>query len=383
MKPSVSPHPVPAGDLMPGGARSGPTSASEPKTILIVDDATENIALFTRYLEKEGYKVKAALDGHEALRLIIEEPPDLVLLDVIMPGIDGISLCRQLKSQVETAFIPVVLATTLDGKDDRVRGLEAGADEFLSKPVYREELMARVRSLLRWQEARDALEAARVQSLRDTFNRYVSPNLVDSILENPANAEETLKDRNTRVEASILFADLRGYTYMSDVLAPEHVVALLNDYFTLLTNVAHRFDGTIFNMAGDSLLVGYNIPLPQENPSLRAVESAISMQKEFAQRAITWREVYGANVGLGIGINSGELIVGNVGSPNYMNYTVIGDTVNVASRLQDLAQPGEILVTESLREALGPQTTKFGTQALDAVTLKGKSEPQHIYRIER
>lgn len=352
------------------------------KRILVVDDEPDNLLLFSRYLKSEGYHVLTATDGVDALEAMAAERPDLVLLDVLMPNLDGISVCRRLKADPATVVIPVVLVTTLDSKDDRVRGLDAGADEFLSKPVYKEELMARVRSLLRWREARDALEATRMAELTDTFNRYVSPKIVETILAHPETADSALKDRNTRVEAVVLFADLRGFTQMSEALPPENVVKLLNDFFTLLTEIAHSFDGTIFNMAGDSLLMGFNVPLPQHDAANRALRAAVTMQKEFEKHAVEWHKRFGVRVGLGIGINRGEVIVGNVGSPTYMNYTVIGDAVNVASRLKDRAASGETLVSQAMTHAVDIVPSEITFEGLQPVRLKGKSDLQSVYQLK-
>ncbi len=348
--------------------------------ILVVDDQAYEVLLISTYLREEGYQVLTANSGAKALDIIATQLPNIVLSDVMMPGMNGFELCHNIKARQQSVLTPVVLVTSLEGQKDRIEGLQAGADEFLSKPINREELMARVRSLLRYQHARYQLEQAHKEQLRNMFKRYISPKWVDEILENPEKAE-ILVDQQNRQEAVILFADLRGFTAMSENLEPKQVVALLNEFFTMLTDVGYRYDGTIFNMAGDCLLIGFGVPFFQEDSALRAIHAATDMQQEFCHLCRSWQEVYNVKVGLGIGMNKGEIIVGNVGSPSYMNYTVIGDTVNVASRLLGLAGWGEIIVSESVLKVINCDDIWKSVEALPPVTLKGKSQPQQVYKI--
>jgi class 3 adenylate cyclase len=348
--------------------------------ILVVDDQAYDLLLISTYLREEGFQVLTANSGTKALDIIATQSPHVVLSDVVMPGMNGFELCQSIKARQQSVLTPVVLVTSLEGQKDRIEGLQAGADEFLSKPINREELMARVRSLLRYQHARYQLEQEHKEQLRNMFKRYISPKWVDEILENPEKAE-ILVDQQNRQEAVILFADLRGFTAMSEKLQPKQVVALLNEFFTMLTEVGYRYDGTIFNMAGDCLLIGFGVPFFQENSAIRALHAAADMRNEFKQLCHSWQQVYNVNVGLGIGINKGEIIVGNVGSPTYMNYTVIGDTVNVASRLVGLAGWGEIIVSDSVLKAVHCEEIWEYVEALPPVTLKGKSQPQRVYKI--
>lgn len=349
--------------------------------ILIVDDQPYDLLLVSTYLREEGYQVLTATGGDEALTLVTTHLPNIILSDVMMPGMNGFQLCEEIKDHEQSILTPVVLITSLEGSQDRIKGIQAGADEFLSKPINREELIARVRSLLRYQVARAQLEEAQKKHLKDMFKRYVSPKLVDEILTHPDQAEIALSDQQNRQEAVILFADLRGFTAMSELLQPKEVVALLNQFFTMLTDVGYRHDGTIFNMAGDCLLIGFGVPFGQLDAAQRAVDAATEMQQEFIGLYTAWTTQYQVNVGLGIGINKGEIIVGNVGSPTYMNYTVIGDTVNVASRLVGLAHRGEIILSESVLNALNSVSLRYPIESLAPVNLKGKSQAQDVYRI--
>ncbi len=355
----------------------------EHSLILVVDDQPYDTLLVSAYLRDEGFNVITANKGEDALKLVAEQQPSIVLSDVMMPGMNGFEVCQSIKERDESALTPVVLITSLEGQQDRIKGLKAGADEFLSKPINREELMARVRSLLRYQQTRAKLEEAQKEHLKSMFKRYVSPKLVDEILQHPERAELALVDQQNRQNAVIMFADLRGFTAMSELLKPKEVVALLNQFFTMLTEVGYRYDGTVFNMAGDCLLIGFGVPFAQPNHSQRAVSAALEMQREFVALEQLWQKIYNIKVGLGIGINKGELIVGNVGSPTYMNYTVIGDTVNVASRLVNLAKSGEVIFSESLYQSLTDMAFSTPPEALEPVNLKGKSQPQQVYRLTR
>jgi len=373
---------------MASGADGTDPSLDRPREVLIVDDREDTAVLLEHYLEAEGHATRVVASGEEALQGTAKRAPDLVLLDVMLPGIDGFEVCRRIKRHSETALTPVVLVTALDRREDRIAGLEAGADEFLSKPVNREELLARVRSLLRLQATRETLERARLdreaakrERLRATFERYVSPKLADTILDAPDDSDGLPRDATRRIEATVLFADMRGFTALVERFRPETVVALLNEHFTCLTGIAFRYDGTVFNMAGDSLLVGFGVPLAQPDAVARALCTARDMQRAFARLAESWREKYGASAGLGIGISHGDVIAGNVGSPDYMSFTLIGDTVNTAERITHLAHSGEIKVSNAVRARAMPLADAVGFEEDPSAVLRGKLDVQSIYGV--
>jgi class 3 adenylate cyclase len=324
-------------------------------------------------------------NGDAALQRIAASPPDLVLLDVQMPGPDGFEICRLLKSQETTALLPVVLVTALEDHDSRVRGIEAGADDFLSKPVRREELMARVKTLRRLHETRKELEGRRLaaevqhnEEIRKAFARYISPRLAERVLRESRGSEEVFRNLSTRTAVVALFADLRGFTRLSETVPVSSIVPMLNEFFTELTAAAYDNEGTVFSMAGDSMLVGFNVPVPQADATGRAVSTGRAMIQRFAPVAARWQAEHGLSTGIGIGIEAGEVVVGNVGAPSFMSYTIIGDPVNVAARLMQRAEPNEILIgpgaTLSLHSLLG------GSTPLDrrAVKLKGKAAPVEV-----
>jgi class 3 adenylate cyclase len=322
--------------------------------VLIIDDQVEICALISHYLKADGYQTLQARSGKEARALIARQMPDLVLLDVLMHDTNGFDLCREIKQNKTTALVPVVLITSLDRKEDRIEGIKAGCDEFLSKPVHKDELRARVRSLLELQAAHRALEAERLAheqqkqaAMRQAFERYVSPKVVEKILADGGQA--FMAHNSQRRDAVALFADLRGFTRMSEALTPQQVVGILNRFFSTLTQVAHRHQGTILNMAGDCLLIGFGVPLPLPEPETCAMQTAFEIMRETRALVTAWQAEFNVTLGVGIGLNRGDVIAGNVGSPSYMSYTLIGDSVNVAARLTDLARPGEIICGAALR----------------------------------
>lgn len=362
----------------PSGSDSG--SPPAPHTILVVDDQSVTRLLLSRPLEVAGYRVLQAESGPQALEMLAREPIDLVLLDVVMKGMDGYEVCRRIKADARTMFIPVVIVTVLQERTDRVRAIEAGADEFLSKPIYQEELFARVRSLLRLIDVRRELDQAREAQIRAVFKRYMSPKVVDDILSSPASPLRTMLEQTQRREAVVLFTDLRGFTALSEQLPAQDIVHVLNEYFSEMTLAAYAYDGTIFNMSGDSLLVGFGVPFEQGAPADRALDTALEMQRRFHRLAQGIDEQFGVEVGLGISINRGEVVFGNVGSVEYMNYTIIGDTVNVAARLEGIAQAGQIVTTESVVETLSADRAARFEALADPVQLKGRSTPTRIFR---
>ncbi len=353
--------------------------------VLIVDDDPDMAGLLGRMLMQQGMQAQVAANGPAALEMIAASPPDLVLLDVQMPGPDGFEICRRLKSQEATALLPVVLVTALEDHDSRVRGIEAGADDFLSKPVRREELIARVKTLRRLHETRKELEGRRLaaevqrkEEIRKAFARYISPRLAERVLRESRGSEEVFRNLSTRTAVVALFADLRGFTRLSETVPVSSIVPMLNEFFTELTAAAHDNEGTVFSMAGDSLLVGFNVPVPQADAASRAVSTGRAMIQRFAPVAARWQAEHGLSTGIGVGVEAGEVVVGNVGAPSFMSYTIIGDPVNVAARLMQRAEPNEILIGP--RASLSLPAMLGGAMPLDrrSVKLKGKSEPVEV-----
>jgi class 3 adenylate cyclase len=371
-------------DLAAG--RSAP--AQSTFRVLVVDDDTDMAAFLARLVAKEGLAVDIVHDGETAMSSIAASAPDLVLLDVMLPDASGFEICERLKADPATALIPVILVTALDDQESRVRGIESGADDFLSKPVKREELVARVKTLRRLHETRRELEdrrlAAEIQrkeTIRRAFARYVSPRLAERIIDDLGGEEAPFKSDADRISVVAMFADLRGFTKLTEQLRVDEVVSMLNEYFAVITEAAYRHDGTIFSMAGDSLLVGFNVPFPQEDAAARAWHTAQDMVRSFAPVLARWVKKDGISTGIGLGIASGEAIIGNIGSPHYMSYTVIGDAINTAARLMQMAKAGEVLISGPVYESVRALVPPERVQTRGDVALRGKSEAIPVYAI--
>jgi class 3 adenylate cyclase len=370
-----------------GGRKARP--AQPEYRVLVVDDDPDMVGYLARLLQSEGMAVETAADGAAALSLVSATSPDLVLLDVMMPGASGFDVCRQLKGDEATALIPVVLVTSLEDSESRVRGIEAGADDFLSKPVRREELIARVKTLRRLHDTRKELESRRLtaevqrkEAIRKAFSRYISPRLADRIAEAAGEQGDPFQGRAQRTNLVALFADLRGFTRLTEKNEVGEVVGMLNEYFGILTDAAYQHDGTIFNMAGDSLLVGFSVPFPQPDAAERAWRTALEMVGRFAPVAAAWHRRLGLELGVGVGICAGEAIIGNVGSEHYASYTIIGNPVNTAARLMQMAAAGEVLVCGPVFERIRHLLSGHRVDGRGDVALRGRSEPIPVFAVQ-
>jgi len=373
-------------EVVPAG-RVAPTQATTFR-VLVVDDDPDMAAYLARLLVSEGFSAHTVQSGNAAMAYVKSTPPDLILLDVMMPGTDGFEICERIKADTATALIPIVLVTALEDQPSRVRGIKAGADDFLSKPVHREELVARVNTLKRLHATRRELESRRLaaevqrkEALRRTFSRYISPRIADRIISDMEDEGTPFRRGAQRVSLVAMFADLRGFTRLTESTGVDQVVGLLNEYFSVITDAAYRHDGTIFSMAGDNLLVGFNVPFPQPDAAARAWRTAHDMLLSFASVHARWVKAGGAATGLGIGIAAGEAILGNVGSPHFMSYTIIGDAVNTASRLVQAAKPGEILVSGPVYEAIRAMLPAGAAKSQGEVALRGKSGATPVWSI--
>jgi class 3 adenylate cyclase len=302
----------------------------ERPLILAVDDEPANLALLNKLLKHQGYDVIEAQDGASAIEAVTEHDPDLVCLDVMMPGIDGVETCQRLRREPQHAGLPILLLTALNRPEDKVRGLEAGANDFLSKPFDEIELAARLRSLLRTKALQDRLA--------DLLGRYVSTSVAAEALRDPF----SVSVGGDRRFVTTLFADLRGYTAISADQAPEDTLDLLNRYLSMTSDAIEGEGGTVADLLGDGVFAFFGAPVMHSNDAERAVRAALKMQEAVARLEIP--AMPGVRLQTGIGITSGEVIAGNVGSERRMHYAVVGDAVNVAARLQAAAGPGQVLV---------------------------------------
>ena len=356
--------------------------------VLVVDDDPDMAVFLARLLTREGMAAETVADAEAAFAQVAAAAPDMILLDVMLPGTDGFTVCERLKADPASAMIPIVLVTALEDHESRVRGIRAGADDFLSKPVRREELVARIKTLRRLHETRRELEARRLgaeiqhkETLRKAFARYVSPRLAETIIADLAEDGTPFRRDPQRVSVVALFADLRGFTRLTEATRVDEVVGMLNEYFHVITDAAYRHEGTIFSMAGDSLLVGFNVPFAQDDAAERACRTAQDMVAGFAPVLASWTAHGGAPTGVGIGIASGEAILGNVGSPHYMSHTIIGDAVNTAARLMQMAQPGELLLARPVYEKVRGMLDGRGVRSKGEVALRGRSGTIEVYSV--
>ena len=365
---------------------------SGPAKVLVVDDTPHNVKLLADLLEVKGYDVATAVNGEEALAMVATEPPDLVLLDVMMPGLSGYDVCRRLRADPATALLPVVLVTSLDPQTERVKGIEAGADDFLSKPINQAELFARVRSLLRikslqdevrtqaaalseWNQKLEERVAAQVRELQSMgeLKRFFSPAVVDAIL---SSGGQSILSPHRR-EICYVFVDLRGFTAFTDSAEPEEVESVLKAYHAAMGALIAEHGGTVDRFAGDGILIFFNDPLPVPDAAGRATRMALAMQERFRSLKAEWAKL-GYDLDLGIGIAQGFATLGAFGYEGRVDYTAIGTVVNLAQRLCNKASPGEVLIDRKVRAAIDDA---MRVDTLTPLNLKGYSHPVQAFRL--
>jgi adenylate cyclase len=309
--------------------------------------------------------------------------PDLILVDADGTDLGGLEACRALKDHPATMMLPIVVAC--HNSDLQVAAYSAGADDFVAATGGDSVLLARIEALARAGSRRRKVAAAarntderRGEELQATFRRYVSPQLADRILGSRLR-DSIFAAADIRTHAVVMFADLRGFTSISERLSPHEVVPLLNEYFSLLTEITFQHEGTVFHMAGDCLMVGFGVPFEQSDSPQRAVRAAREMLDRFALLADSWRARLNIETGLGIGINEGDVVAGNVGSAMFMNYTIIGDAVNVAARLCQRARAGEMVLSRALKHSLDERGHDINAMELPSMTLRGRTTPIDIF----
>ncbi len=360
--------------------------------LLVVDDTPANVKLLEDLLGFHGYEVETAATGEEALELMRDHPPDMVLLDVMLPGMSGYEVCQAIRSDLKLAMLPVVMVTSLESREERVKGIEAGADDFLSKPVNSPELLARVKSLLRirrlydtvqrqaeqlagWNRTLEARVAEQVMRLEQLtrLKRFFSPQLAELIL--AGGADDPLESH--RREITVVFLDLRGFTAFAEAVEPEEVMKALREFHGVMGQRILEFQGTLERFTGDGLMVFFNDPLPIQEPARRAAAMAFAMKEDAARLSEQWRK-RGYALGLGVGIAQGYATVGAIGFEGRIDYGAIGSVTNLASRLCDLASPGEILVSQRVFAEIEQSVTGHD---LGEVPLHGFARPVRAFKL--
>ena len=360
--------------------------------ILIVDDNPANVKVLQTRLTAEGYDVVTAHDGEQGLASAREHKPDLILLDVMMPKVDGLEVCRRLRSDASFPFTPIILITAMADTKDVVAGLEAGGDEYLTKPVDHAALVARVRSMLRIKRLHDTVEtlAAEVKEWNASLERRVaeqvgelervgrlrrffSPQLADLIVN--GGADDPLKSH--RREITVVFLDLRGFTAFAEVAEPEDVMGVLGEYYQVTGKIVLEYEGTLEHFTGDGMTILFNDPLPVPNPAERAVRMALAVREGIGRMAENWAK-RGYELSLGIGIAQGYATIGAVGFEGRWDYSAIGTVTNLAARLCGEAAGGEILIAQ--RVFAGVEAL-VDVEPREALALKGFRRPITAYRL--
>jgi len=359
--------------------------------ILVVDDQRANVEMAAELLRVRGYRVDTAVSGEEALERIRIAPPDLLVMDIVMPGLDGYEVCRRLRAREETALLPIVLVTSLDPYAERLKGIEAGADDFLSKPVNWPELFARVRALLRVKALQDEVRR-QAEQLREwnakleervrkqvsaierlgRLKRFFAQPVAEAIV---AGGEELLAPH--RREITVVFLDLRGFTAFTDRADPGDVVDLMRAYHAAMGRIVDAYGGTLEHFAGDGVMIFFNDPVPIDKPAERAVNMALELQRAFQPIAENWAE-RGHSVGLGIGIAQGEATLGVIGFESRWEYAAIGNIPNLAARLCGEARAGEILIDGQTERDIAHVAD---TESVEPLQLRGFLQPIVAFRL--
>jgi class 3 adenylate cyclase len=364
-----------------------------PPKILVVDDTPHNVKMLVDLLSAKGYATVTASSGQEGLAQVEAERPDLVLLDVMMPGMDGYEVCRRIRANPEYGILPVVMVTALDPARERIKGLEAGADDFLTKPVNMAELIARVRSLLRIKdlyttvqvqaaeladlnanlEQRVQTQVAQLERL-GRLTRFFSPQLADLIMS--GGLEDPL--RSHRREITVVFVDLRGFTAFAETAPPEDVMGVLHEYHGEMGRLIMEREGTLEHFAGDGLMVFFNDPVEVPDATERAIRMAVAMRGRVEAMVPGWRE-RGYDLHFGVGIANGIATLGAIGFEGRWDYGAIGSVSNLAARLCSEAKAGQILVSRTILSIVEGLVT---AESVGELVLKGFANPVSAFDVQ-
>jgi len=338
-----------------------------PARILVADDTPANVRMLETRLRHEGYDVVVARDGEEALATAHATHPDLILLDIMMPKLDGIEVCRRLKSDRDFPFTPIIMVTAMSDTKDLVAGFEAGGDDYLTKPVDHQALVARVRSMLRIKTLHDIVQAQTRELARwnatleervtsqlaelervGRLKRFFSPQVAELIVR--GGADDPLASH--RREVTVVFLDLRGFTAFAETAEPEEVMNVLRDYHTRMGEQVLAYEGTLERFTGDGMMIFFNDPVIVPNPVERALRMTVAMRDAMEDLAAQWRRL-GFELHVGVGIAQGYATIGAIGFEGRLDYGAIGSVTNLASRLCAEAAPGQILISQRVHAEAG------------------------------
>jgi adenylate cyclase len=362
-----------------------------PPRILVVDDVPENARLLEAVLLPRGYDVVIATDGLAALDRVRAEELDLILLDVMMPGLDGYAVCSRLRESDDTAVLPVIMVTSSMGQE-KTRAIQAGADDFITKPFDHDELLTRVRSLLRIKRFHDTIKAQaaelselnrtlekRVQEQVDELERlrrlrrFLSPQLADAVV---FSGDETIL-RSHRRQVAMVFADLRGWTSFVDAVEPEELMRVLSEFHGAIGRLVKRFAATVGFLEGDGVQLFFNDPIEIPDAALRAVQLACALREEMAVLTPRWSK-RGYELDFGVGIALGYATCGEVGFEGRSDYAAIGAVTNLASRLADEATGGQVLIAQRLYAEVEEDVD---VEPVGEFTLKGFQRPVAAFNV--
>ena len=365
-----------------------------PPRILIADYHEHNRDILATQLATQDYELFEAVDGEEALAVARAQLPDLILLDVMMPKLDGLEVCRRLKTDPSLPFMPIILVTAKSDTDDVIVGLEAGAVEYLIKPVDPLALVARVKSVLKIKELHDQVraQAAELAAWSRTLEervakqlseierigrlkQFLPPQVANLII---SSGDDSLLESH-RAAITVVSCDLRNFTSFAETAEPEEVMILLQDYHTTLGAVIDQFEGTVERFAGDGLLVIFNDPMPCPDPSVRAVQMSVQMRDEIAELGTKWR-AHGHGLGFGIGIAHGYATLGCIGYKGRFQYSATGTVANLACRLCDAAANAQILVDAKVHTAVEAMAE---TETAVDLVLKGFHQPVKAFNVRK
>jgi DNA-binding response OmpR family regulator len=355
-----------------------------PSKILIVDDEPFNLDLLEQELEDQGYTIERASDGAEALEKVPAFLPDVILLDYMMPKMNGLEVLKQLRKDEQHKRIPVILLTAKATQEDKIRGLDAGADDYVIKPFDSFELLARVRSMLRIKEMHDTLDEwnrtladkvkQQVEELErmNRLKRYLSPQIAATILGDDENLFKT-----HRREITAVFLDLRGFTAFSDSAEPEEVMDVLRRYHGEMGKLIFKFEGTLERFVGDGIVVIFNDPIPCEDHCQKAVRMALEMQVRVKELRAAWSK-QGYDLDLGVGLAAGYATLGTVGFEGRMDYSSVGNLPNLAARMCAEAKGGQILTDQ---KTLSKLEDFVEAEPLEELHLKGIGRPVTAFNL--